>query len=176
MDVDVTVLAGLKFVPVHEEFPVELLVQFVEDQASLGGHQSAVGIGVALIADVTDGLALGVDLIHHVDKVLLVVPVIAVALGHSGIDLVQGSLHNVVHLRNRDAVFASLLRFLLGIFTDKGNLIFCKTVHNTARGFIDCGNDLVHIKFFLGAVLLDNVHMQSPSIILYVVYFQCVSH
>ena len=110
------------------------------------------------------------------DKVLLVVPVIAVALGHSGIDLVQGSLHNVVHLRNRDAVFASLLRFLLGIFTDKGNLIFCKTVHNTARGFIDCGNDLVHIKFFLGAVLLDNVHMQSPSIILYVVYFQCVSH
>ncbi len=48
MDINIAVLARLQLIPVHKEFPVQFLVQLIEDQASLGGYQSAVGIALLL--------------------------------------------------------------------------------------------------------------------------------
>ncbi len=88
MDINIAILAGLQLVPGHKKFPVQFLVQLIEDQAPLCGHQGTVCVGIALIADIADGLALCIYIIHHMDEILLVVPVIPVALGHCRVHLI----------------------------------------------------------------------------------------
>ena len=171
MDINITVLACLKFIPVHEKLAVKLLVQLIEDQTSLGRHQCTVRVCIAFVTNVADRLALCINLIHHMDKVLLIVPVIPITFGHGRIYLIKRTLHDIVHLRDRDAVLTSLLCLLLGILTDKRYLLLCKTVHDTAGRLIHSGNDLVHIKFFFCAVFLDNVHGN----LLQFYYILCIS-
>ena len=122
MNINVAVSAGLQLVPVHEELPVQLFVQLIENQASFGGNQGTVGIGIAFITNVADGLALGIDVIHHVDKIFFIIPVIPVALCHRRIHTVQGSLHDVVHILDINIFLAQGLCLFLCKFTDKLNL------------------------------------------------------
>ena len=82
MDVNVAVLARLQFVPGHEKFTVQLLVQLIKNQAALRRHERAVRIRIALVSDITDRLALRIDIIHHMNKVHLIVAVVPVALCH----------------------------------------------------------------------------------------------
>ena len=122
MDIDVAVFAGLQLISGHKKLPVQLFVQFIEDQAPLCGHQRTVRIGIALISNVTDGLAFGVHLIHHMDKIHFVIPVIPVAFRHRRIYLLKSALHNVVHILNDNALrpFPRKLRGSLGgIIADK---------------------------------------------------------
>ena len=131
MNVNVTVLTCLKFITVHKELPVKLFVQLIEDQASLGCNKRTVCIGIALITDVADGLALGVNVIHHVDEIQLVIPVIAVALGNCRIYTLQRSLYDVVHLLDLDLIFPKGIRMLLGKTADKILLLIGKSIKNT---------------------------------------------
>ena len=112
MDVNITVLACLKLIPVHEKLAVQFLVQFVEDQASLGSDKSAVRISVALVPDVADGLTLRIYFIHHVDEIRLVISVITVALGNCRIYLFQRALYDVVHVCDRYLFLAQSLCML----------------------------------------------------------------
>ena len=97
MDVDVPFLASLQFVLRHKEPTVQALVEFVENQAAFGSHQCGVRVCVLLVPDKSDGLALDVDFIHQVNKVLLVVAVILVGLRHSRVEVLKNLLHDVVH-------------------------------------------------------------------------------
>ena len=63
--------------------------------------QGAVGVAVFLVANIHDGLALFVDLVQHLDEILLVVAVIAVTLCDHRIDALQGALDDIVHLGDR---------------------------------------------------------------------------
>ena len=119
MDVDIPLPAGLQLFHGHEELLVQGFVKFVENQASLGGDQGAVGVAVLLVADIHDGLALLVNLVQHLHEILLVVAVVAVAFCHLGIHLLQGSLHQVVHLGDRDLAHAQGLRLLFHKLADE---------------------------------------------------------
>ena len=166
MDINIAILAGLKLAAVHKELPVQLLVQLIKDQASLGGHQGAVRVGVALISDITDGLALGVHFVHHVDEIQLVIPIIPVTLCHSRIDLFQGAFHNIVHFLNGNALFSKRCRPLLGILADKLNFLTTEFIQDTGCGFIDGRNNLLYMKIFLGPVLFNHIHRGCSSFII----------
>ena len=124
MNIDITVSACLQLVPVHEKFPVQFLVQLIEDQTSLGSYQSTVCIGITFISNVANRLALGINVIHHMDKVFFIIPVIPVALCHRRVHTVESTLHDIVHILNIDVLLAQRLCLLLGKFTDKLNLCF----------------------------------------------------
>ena len=79
MDINITVPAGLDLFRGQEELLVQFLVQLIEDQAALGGYQCGIRVGIFLVSDVHDGLALFVDIIQHPYKILLIVTIIAVA-------------------------------------------------------------------------------------------------
>ena len=124
MNIDITVPAGLQLVPVHEKFPVQFLVQLIEDQASLGSHQSTVRVGITFISNVANRLALGINVIHHMDKVFFIIPVIPVALCHRRVYTVESTLHDIVHILNINIFLAQRFCLFLGKFTDKLNLCF----------------------------------------------------
>ena len=119
MDINVAVLTCLKLITVHKKLPVELLVQLIKDQASFRGNKSTVCVGITFITDITDRLTLGIDIIHHMDKIQLVIPVIAVALGNCRIHTLQSTLHDVVHLLDLDLILSKGIRMLLGKTADK---------------------------------------------------------
>ena len=123
MDVDVAVLTGLQLVAVHEELAVQLFVQLVKNQASLRCNEGAVGVGIALVADVADGLALRVDLVHHMDKISFVIAVIAVAFCHSRVYFFECSLHDIVHIADRNFGLSKGIYVLGCELTDKVNLL-----------------------------------------------------
>ena len=131
MNINITVLTCLKLITVHKELPVKLLVQLIKDQASLGSYQCTVCIGIALVTDITDGLAFGVNIIHHVNEIQLVIPVIAVALGNCRIHPLQCTLHDVVHLLDLDLIFPKGIRMLLSKTADKILLLIGKSIKDT---------------------------------------------
>ena len=127
MDIDIAVLARLKLITRHKKFAVQLFVQLIEDQTSLCRHQGTVRVGVTLVSDVTDRLALCVDLIHHMDKIQLVVAVITIAFGYCRIDSLESTFDNVL---DRDPVFFKGLRPVICKLTDKCDLICRKLIQN----------------------------------------------
>ncbi len=174
MDIDITVPARLQLIPVHKKLPVQLLVQFIEDQAPLRRHQRAVRVGIALVSDVANRLALCIDVIHHVDKILFIVPIIPITLGHRRIDLLQSPFRDIVHILNVDSLFSQGPCALLGKPADILCLFISELVKDPCSRFIDRIHDLFHIEILSGAVLLD--HVQLAFLLLYVVFlFSSVS-
>ena len=104
MNVNISILACLQLITVHEEFPVKFFIQFIEDQTSLGGNQCTVRIGITLITDVTDRLTLRIHIIHHVNEIQLIISVVAIALGNCRIHTFQGAFHNIMHLLDLDLI------------------------------------------------------------------------
>lgn len=119
MNINVAVLTCLKLITVHKKLPIEFLVQLIKDQASFRGNKGAVCIGITFITDITDRLTLGIDIIHHMDKIQLVIPIITVALGNCRIHTLQSPLHDVVHLLDLDLILSKGIRMLLGKTADK---------------------------------------------------------
>ena len=158
MDINIPVFACLQFVSGHEKFSVQLFVQFVENQAPLGGNQRAVRISVALVTDVADGLAFGVHLVHHMDKIMFVIAVVPVAFCHRGVDRLQSPFHNVVHLLYGDLLFAQGLCLVLRVFAEKTYFLLRKLIHDTGCGFIHRTNNLLHIKLLSRAVFFNYIH------------------
>ena len=124
MNIDITVSACLQFITVHKKLPVQFLIQLIEDQASLGSYQSTVRIGITFISNVANRLALGINVIHHMDKVFFIIPVIPVALCHRRVYTVESTLHDIVHILNINIFLAQRFCLFLGKFTDKLNLCF----------------------------------------------------
>ncbi len=102
MDIDISVPACLYLLCRQEKLLVKLLVKLVKYQAPFRGDKRRVGIGVLLIPDIHDGLALFVNVIHHAHEILLIISIIAVALRHNRLHVLKGALDNVVHDRNRN--------------------------------------------------------------------------
>ena len=130
MNIDIAVLTCLKLITVHKKFTVKLFIQFIKDQASLGSNQSTVCVGIALITDITDCLALGIYVIHHVDKIQFIISVIPVTFSYSWIYSLQGTLYYVVHLLDLDLIFSQGSCMLLGKLADKILLFLRKSIQN----------------------------------------------
>ena len=185
MNINIAVLACLQLIAVHKEFPVKLLVQFIEYQASLGCNQRTVCVCIALVPDIADRLALGIDLVHHVDKIMLIISVIPVTLGNRRVYLLQSPLHNIVHFLDRNFFLPQGLRLVCGISAQEVNLLLRKAVHDPFRGFIDCPDYFLNVKFFFCSIFLNYInhclhliaalHLVS-LIILFFCYYQILYH
>ena len=119
MNINIAILTCLKLVAVHKEFTVKLLVQLIKDQTSLGSYKCTVCIGITLVSNVTDCLTLGIDVIHHMNEIQLIITVIAIALGYSRVHTLQGTLYDIVHLLDLDLIFSKGICMLLGKSADK---------------------------------------------------------
>ena len=162
MHVDIAVAARLQFLDREEEFLIQLLVELVEDQRALGGHQRGVRVGVLLVADVHDRLALAVDLIEHVDEVLLVVAVIAVALGDSRVDRLQRGLNDVVHFGDGDLVLAHLQHAAVHKGTDLPIVLVGKGDERSVGGFGHGSDDLLYVVVLACAVFFNDADHGAP--------------
>ena len=184
MNINITIFACLKLIAVHKKFPVKLFVQFIKNQTPLGCHQSAVCIRVALIPYVADGLAFGIDLVHHMNKVMFIIPIVPVAFCHRRIYLFQSALHNIVHLLYGNLIGIQRLGFFPGIAADKLHLLILKFVQNSGSRFVYCLYNFLDVKYFPGSILFYNIHHRFhlikfyntiSSILLYF-FFCCSQH
>ena len=102
-----------------------ILPEFICESPDENGIASLVaeGFGIALVADVADGLALRVDLVHHMDKISFVIAVIAVAFCHSRVYFFECSLHDIVHIADRNFGLSKGIYVLGCELTDKVNLL-----------------------------------------------------
>ena len=164
--IDIAVTAGLDLLGRHEEFLIQLLIELIENQTSLGCDQSGVGVGILFIADVHDGLALLIHIIQHADKVLLIVAVIPVALRNQRLNLLQSALHDVVHDGNRNLIRIQLIHLVDHILTDMSLVFLGKFRQGSVCTFPDSVDHLLYIERFLAAVLLDHIHMAFRYIFL----------
>ena len=158
MNVNIAILTCLKFIAVHKKLAVKFLIQFIKNQASLGSHKSAVRISVALVTDVADCLTLGIYIIHHMNEIQLIVPVIPVALGHSRIHSLQGTFHNIMHLLDLNFFFSKGSCVFLCKTADKFLLLLRKCIQNPGRRFVHGSNDLLRIELFFCSVLLNYIN------------------
>ena len=167
MNINIPFPDRLKLLHSQEKFLIKLFVQFIENQTSLRRHQRTVRITVLLIPDVHDRLALPVNLIQHVHKILLIIPVIPVTLCHDRIHFLQSAFHHIVHLGNLNLLHSQLKDLLFHKPADELNVFLRKLNQGTIGRFIDSHNDFLYIKFFFRSVLLDHsdilqIHKSSP--------------
>ena len=163
MNIDIAVAAGLKLVHRQKKFLVQLLIQLVKDQAALSGDQRAVGIAVFLIADIHNGLAFFINFVQHMNEILLIVPIIPVALGHYGIDMIQSPFHDIVHLADMDLRLVHILRLLRYKIANELNVLICKFCQRPIGRLIDRHHNLLNVEILLCSVLFNNLyHIQTP--------------
>ena len=162
MHIDIAVAARLQFLHREEEFLIQLLVELVENQRTLGGHQRGVRVGVLLVADVHNRLALAVDLVEHVDEVLLVVAVVAVALGDNRVDRLERALDDVVHLGDGNLVLAHLQNAAVHEGADLFIVLVGEGDERTVGGFRHRGDDFLYVVVLKRAVLFDDANHGAP--------------
>ena len=158
MNIDITVLACLKFISCHKELAVKFFVQFIKNQAALRCHERAVRIRIALIPDIADRLALGVYIIHHMDEIKLIVAVVAIALRHRRIHRLKRAFDNIVHLLDRDAFFFQRLRLFFCKIAEKLQLLLCKRIQDAGSRLIYRYDYFLDIERFLCPVFLNHIH------------------
>ena len=158
MDIDITVPARLDLFRGHKKFLVKLLIKLIKNQAALRGDKGAVRISVLLVADVHDRLALLVDVVHHAHKILLVIAVIAVALRHNRLHVLQRTLHNIVHDLDRYLLLVQLVHLVNYRLADMTLLLLRKLREGTVCALPHCIDDLLDIKCLQTAILLDHFH------------------
>ena len=180
MDIDIAVPAGLNLFRSHEKLLVQLLVQLIENQASLCGNQRRIGIGVLLIPDIHDGLAFLVNIIQHADKVLFVIAVIPIAFRYDGLYLLQCALHDIMHDRNGNFAALQLIHLFNHIAAYFSFLFIRKFGKGTVSALSYRIDNLLHIKGFSCPVLLDYLHVQPglifTAVILTLIFFHSLYH
>ena len=159
MYINITVTTCLDFFRCHEEFLIQLFVELVEDQTSLCGYQSGVRIGIFFISHIHDGLTLFIYIVHHLNKILLIIAVITVGFGYDRLYILQCTFHNIVHDRDWDLICLQLIHFIHNILADMLLFILCKLCQRTICRLSDCINDLLDIKSFQTAILFDNLYI-----------------
>ena len=163
VNIDIPVALRLKLLDIEEKLLIQLLVKLVENQASAGGNQRAVRVGILLIADIHDRLALLIDRVEHLHEVCLIIAVVAIGLGHSRADGVQRALHDVVHLHDMHAFGAQRFAFFGYEAADEIQIFLGETIKHALGAFVDRGNDLCYVERVFCAVLFDDVHRHPPS-------------
>ncbi len=158
MDINVSVTTGLDLLGSHKKLLIQFLVELIKNQASLGGHQGRVRIGILLISHIHNGLALLVHIVQHPNKVLFIVAIIPVTLGHNRLHLFQCALHDIVHDGNGDFRLAQLVHLVHHILADMMLLLIGKLCQGTIGAFAHGVDHLLHIKGFLAAIFLDDIH------------------
>ncbi len=158
MDINISVTAGLNLFRGHEKFLIQFFVKLVKNQAAFGGYKGAVRISVLLIPNIHNGLALLIDIVHHANKILFVIPIVAVALGHNGLYILQRALYNIVHNLNRNLLFIQLIHLFDDSLTNMPFFFLGKFSQRTIGTFSYRINNLLHIKCFQAAIFLDYFH------------------
>ena len=158
MDVDVTLLASLQLVLRHKEPAVQTLVEFVENQTTLRSHQCGVSVGVLLITNEADRLTLDVDFIHQMNEILFVVAVVLVGLRNLRVEVLKHLLHDIVHLTDRDFLKTLLLNDLDHRRHNVVEVGISQRHHDTGSRFGNRIDDLLTVKGFQCAVLLNYFH------------------
>ena len=156
MHINITVPARLDFLCCHEELLIKFLIKLIKDQASFGGYKGAVRIGIFLIPYIHDRLALFVNIIHHADKILLIIPVIPIAFCHDGFYLFQRAFHDIMHNGNRDLIFLKLIDFIYNILTNMLFFILCKLGKCPVCTFPHSVHYLLNIERLKASILLDH--------------------
>ena len=98
----------------------------MEERWSLGGNQGGIRIGILLVPDVHNRLALFIYIIQHANKVLLIIAVVTIALGYHGLYLLQSALNTVVHNRNRNFLIPKLIHLVYHKLANMSFLFICK--------------------------------------------------
>ena len=158
MNINITVFTCLKLIPVHKEFPVKLLVQLIKNQASLCGNKGAVRICITLVSNVTDRLTFCIYIVHHMDKIKLIIPVIPITFCNSRIYTLKSSLYDIVHFLDLDLVFSKRIGVLLCKTTDKIFLLIRKCIKYTRSGFIYCCHNFQRIELLLRPIFLNHIN------------------
>jgi len=158
MNINITIFTCLQFIAVHEKFTIQLFIQLIKNQTSLGCNQRTVCICIALISDITNGLALGINFIHHMNKIMFVISVITVTFGNRRIHFFKCSFYYIMHILYGNFRFSHAFYFFCCIPADKINLLFCKLIKNPSCRFIYRSYNLLHVKFFFCPVFFYNTH------------------
>ena len=173
MNINIAILACLALISGHKKLLVQILIQFIKNQASFGCHQCTVCVGITFISNIPDGLTLGIDIVHHMDKIHFIIPVIPVTFCHIRIHFFQGTFHNIMHLCNGNAFFSQAFRSRRRIAAQFLRFFFRKCVHRSGGRFIYCTDNLLYIKFFSGSIFFDYVH--TSSLLFFCLYLLCGS-
>ena len=171
MDIDIPVPAGLNLLRGHEKFLIQFLVQLIEHQAPLGGHKRRVRIGVLLVPDIHDGLALLVHIVQHPHKVLLVIAVVPITLGHHGLYLLQSALHDIMHHGNGNLVLLHLIDLINNILADTALVLRSKLCQSPVGALGHRIDHLLYIEVLPASVLLYHPYFSYRSEILPVIHF-----
>ena len=158
MNIDIAIPACLPLISGHKEFLIQILIQFIKNQAPFGGHQCTVRIGIAFISDITNRLAFGINIIHHVDKVHFIIPIITITLCHIRVHFFQSTFHNIMHLCNRDTLLLHTFCSFRRISAKFCCLFFRKCIQGSCSRLIHRTDNLLHIKFFTGSIFFDYIH------------------
>ena len=160
MNINITVAAGLNLLRRHKKLLIQLFIQLIKDQTSFRGYKRRIRIGVFLIADIHDRLALFVYIVQHTHKILLIVTVIPITLCHHRFYLFQCAFHDIVHDRNGDRAFIQLVYLFYDIIADMAFFFLRKLGQRPVGAFPYRVDHLLHIKIFFTAVFFD--HLSRP--------------
>ena len=163
MYIDIPVTACLNLLRSHEKLLIQLLVQLIENQTSLGGHQCGIRICVFLIADIHDRLALLIHIVQHPDKVLLVIAVIPVAFRHHGLHLLQSALHDIMHHGNGNLRLSQRIHLVDDILADPALLFRGESGQCPVRALCHRIDHFLYIEGFPASVLLYHIYIPVRS-------------
>ena len=169
MNIDIAVTTCLYLLGGKEERLIEFLVKLVEYERTLGGYKSGVSVGILLVSDIHDGLALLVYVIEHAHKILLVVAVIPVALCNNGLNLFKGRLNDIVHYGYRDLVSLELIYLVADILAYLTLLLLGKLGQRPVCALAYGIDNLLYIELLVTAILLDDYDMSLGHVPLAVI-------
>ena len=158
MNIDIAVPARLNFLRREKKLLIKLFVKLVKNKAPFRRNERGVRIGILLIAYIHDGLTLLIHIIHHAHKILFVIPVIAIALRHNRLHILQRTLHNVMHHRNGNPAGVHTVNLVDHILTDLTLLGICELRECTIGRFSHRSDDLLHIKCLFAAIFFDDIN------------------
>ena len=99
------------------------------------------------------------------DKVLLVVAVVAVALGDDRIDHIESAFNDVVHLGDVYLILAHGVNPAVHKRADVVKVLGRECYERAVSGFFNRGNNLLNVIIFFRSVLFNNLYHMAHSCI-----------
>ena len=158
MNIDIAFAARLKLLDRHEKLLIQLLVELIKDKRPLCRNQRRVGVGVFLVAYVHNRLALLVNLVKHMHKILLIVAVVSVALCNGRIHQIECALDYVVHFRNWDFILIHPKNTAVHKRGYLAYILVCEFHKCAECRFFNRDYNLFYIIFLFSSVLFYNVY------------------
>ena len=156
MYINIAVPARLNLLRRHEKLLIQLFIQLIENQASLRRNERRIRIGVFLVTNVHNRLALFIDVVQHTDKILLIVTIIPITFCHNRLDLLQRTLYYIVHDRNGHCICIHLFHFCNDILTYMSFFFIGEFCQCTVGRFPHRIDYLLYIKSLSATVLFND--------------------